>query len=188
MIFIGLAVHFNSYAKYDFKLGLGNLNEYVGKIQTDDQGTLNLLSVNPVVIFSLDYEYTPKILFTPDIGFTFPKSDRDENTNRFSFYSTLNLKYKMNDIYLLTGMGLFFTSISGAGGEENLNNGNSVDSFPLPDKVVVARNLIMNFGLGYNINEDFDILVHSFIFNLESKDQRAFSIGTNIHFHFGEFN
>ncbi len=186
-LLIGIILQFNSYAKYDFIGSFGNLNEFVGKIQTDDQGTVNVFSVNPVLNLAVEFEYSPNFIYSPLIGFNFPKSDRDENTSRFNFYALMNLKYKFSDFYLLSGLGIYYTSISGPGGDESLNNGNSVDSFPLPDHTEFARNLIVNLGLGYQFNPEIDFLLHTYIFNIEDKDQRAFSIGTNLNYHFGEF-
>ncbi len=177
----------NSAHAYDATFSLGNLCEYVGKIQTDELGSKNLCSANPYLAASLDYSFTSELLISPEIGFTIPKSGRDETINEMSITFLLNTKYKFSAFHLIGGAGLFFTRLSVGGGSEVLNNGASTTTFPLPEGTIYSRNLIINLGLGADFLQDYSADIHTYIFNLFTKEERAFSIAINGTYHFGEF-
>lgn len=172
---------------FDTLLSLGNLSEFVTKVQTDDSGTLSVLNFNPYLALAIDYKIeNTNLLVSPELGMTFPKSGRDSNTNRWTFYSLLNSKYLINSFFLDIGAGLFFTRVGASGGSEILNNGSTTTSFPLPDKSTLSRNAILNIGTGYKLNNEWHIELRSFIFNLTSNDDRSFSILMNGTYNFGE--
>lgn len=177
----------SSQTQTDFNLSLGNLCEYVGKFQTDEKGGKNICSFLPALSGSFDYFITPKLVLSPQIGATLPKSGRDENIKRMTFFALANMKYKTNYVNLIGGVGFYFTRISGPGGEEDLNNGNTTDSFPLPKDAVYTRNFITNLGLGLDFTKEWSGELYTYIFNIESNEDRAFSVGANISYHFGEF-
>jgi len=184
--FLAFAYAKNSYA-YDATFSLGNLCEYVGKIQTDDIGSKNLCSFNPYLAATLDYMLNPDWLASPEIGFTLPKSGRDENINEMSITLLINAKFKISSFHLIGGAGLFLTRLSVDGGSEELNNGTGTTSFPLPEGTIYSRNLILNMGVGLDFDQNVSADVHTYIFNLLTKEDRAFSIAINGTYHFGEF-
>jgi len=169
----------------DLTLSLGNLCEYIGKIQTDESGGTNVCSFEPYVATALDYGVTEKFYLSPELAFSFPRSGTDENIKRMSIVTILNTKYKTNYLNLIGGLGFFFTRIWGPGGEEELNNGTSVDSFPLPDDPVYTRNLIVNLGVETQFNQTWSAQLRSYIFNLTSSEDRAVSVGLQGTYHFG---
>lgn len=170
----------------DLSVSLGNLCEYVGKIQTNDSGDTNTCSFLPSISGSYDYFFTKTFALSPQIGATLPKSGRDENIKRMTFYTLLNLKYKTPYINLIGGAGVYFTRIWGPGGDEALNNGNGTDSFPLPKDPVYSRNFIVNLGAGYDFNQDWSAELYTYIFNALESEDRAFSVGVNVTYHFGD--
>ena len=88
---------------------------------------------------------------------------------------------------IIGGAGLFLTRISGSGGTQDLNNGNTTISFPMPETTVYSRNFILNFGVGAIVNKNWSADLHTFIFNMLTSEDRAFSIAINGTYHFGEF-
>jgi len=170
----------------DLMLSVGNLCEYIGKIQTDDKGSTNVCSFMPSISSSLDYYLTPEFALSPQIGATLPKSGRDENITRMTMFALMNVKYKTSFMNFIVGTGLYFTRVSGNGGEAILNNGNSTESFPLPKDAVYSRNLILNLGGSYDFNREWSGEIYTYIFNLESSVDRAFSAGIALSYHFGE--
>ncbi len=172
---------------YDATLSVGNLCEYVGKIQVDENGGTNFCEFNPYFASSIDYSVSPEFLIAPEFGFSIPKSARDENISKMSLFILANAKYKLTNFHLIVGLGLFFTRISGSGGTEDLNNGNSTSSFPLPDSSVFTRNFILNLGAGLDFTREWSADLHTYIFNLTSSEDRAYSIAINGTYHFGEF-
>lgn len=172
---------------YDTTLSLGNLCEYVGKIQTDDNGSTNTCEFNPYVAGSIDFSVKPQFVLSPEIGLSMPKHGRDENINKMTFFLLANTKYKFSMFHLISGLGFFYTRISGNGGTEDLNNGLGISSFPLPDSTVYSRNFILNLGVGMDFSKEWSADVHTYVFNLLKSEDRAFSIAINGTFHFGEF-
>jgi len=173
---------------YDLTLSLGNLCEYMGRIQTDDSGTTNKCEFNPYLAGTVDYPLTNEIVLSPEFGFSAPKSGRDENIQKMSLFALANAKYKFfSPLHLIGGIGYFITRIQGSGGSEDLKNGNSTVSFPLPDSTAYSLNLILNVGLGVDFSKDWSADVHSFVFNTLSSEDRAYSFALNGTYHFGEF-
>jgi len=172
---------------YDAALSIGNLCEYVGKIQTDENGGTNSCEFNPYLSASMDVPLTNQFLLSPEAGFSFPKKGRDENISKMSLFLLANTKYKWNFMHLIGGAGLFFTRISASGGTEELNNGNSTSAFPLPEGAVYTRNFILNAGLGFDFTQSLSADLHTYVFNLLKSEDRAFSILINGTYHFGEF-
>lgn len=170
----------------DLTFSLGNLCEYIGQIQTDENGSTNKCSFNPYLASSLDFPISTSFVLSPRIALTLPKSGRDENVKRMSIHLLANTKYKTTYLDFIGGLGLFITRIWGPGGEAVLNNGNGSDSFPLPSEAVYARNIILNLGASYNFDQEWSAELHSYIFNALTSEERAFSIGINGTYHFGE--
>ena len=171
----------------DMYFSMGNLCEYIGQIQTDDKGKKNTCSFMPV--FSLSYDYfleNSALAISPQLGASLPQSGRDENIKRMAIYTLLNSKYKTRYVNLLAGVGFYFTRIWGPGGDEVLNNGNSIDSFPLPKEPVYSRNVILNLGLSADFNEDVSAEIYTYIFNTLNKEDRSLSAGFSLSYHFGE--
>jgi hypothetical protein len=176
----------NSFA-YDANFSVGNLCEYVGKIQTDDNGATNTCEFNPYLSAAMDVSITDNFFLSPEFGFTIPQHGRDENISTMTLFALANTKYKFSMLHLIGGAGLFFTRISASGGTEELNNGGTTSSFPLPEGAVYTRNFIVNLGVGADFTPTISADLHTYIFNLLSSDDRAFSVLINGTYHFGEF-
>lgn len=172
---------------YDVTASLGNLCEFIGKIQTDESGDTNFCGFNPYLAATFDYPLSPQFILSPEAGFSFPKKGRDENISKMTTFILANAKYRFSMFHLLAGAGLFFTRISGDGGEQELNNGNTTSSFPMPDSTVYSRNFIVNLGAGINFTPKWSADFHTFIFNLLESEDRAYSVAINGTYHFGEF-
>lgn len=189
MIMLGLLLMLIAHETHAYNLGLslGNLCEYIGKIQTDDNATTNLCSFNPYMATSVDFALTNQFFFSPELGLSFPQSGRDENISKMSLFALANTKFKFSEFHFIGGAGLFFTRIAGKGGTEELNNGTTTSSFPLPDSTIYTRNFILNLGLGANFGQEWSVEAHTYIFNLLESEDRAFSLAINGTYHFGEF-
>ncbi|MBC7427069.1 MAG: hypothetical protein H7336_00565 [Bacteriovorax sp.] len=175
-----------SQSSNDFYLSLGNLCEYVGKIQTDSNGGKNFCSFTPSLSLNYDYFVIPDFALSPEIGATLPKSGRDSNIKTMTLYALMNGKYKTSYVNFIVGAGVYLTRIWGPGGDETLNNGNSSDSFPLPKDPVYTRNFIVNLGVSNEFSQDISGELYTYIFNALKKEDRSFSLGFSLSYHFGE--
>lgn len=171
---------------HDLYASLGNLCEFIGIYQTNDEGTKNTCGFLPTLSGSLDYQLTSKFIVSPQIGITMPKSGNDENIKRMTFFLLTNMKYKTAYVNFIAGTGFYITRISGPGGEEELNNGDAMDSFPLPKDAIYSRNFIINLGLGLDFNQEWSGELYTYIFNATKSEERAYSLGAAISYHFGE--
>lgn len=172
---------------YDATLSVGNLCEYIGKIQTDDKGSTNVCEFNPYLAGGVDFALSNQFILSPEVSLSIPKSGRDTNISKMNIVLLANSKYKVSSVHFILGAGLFFTRISGSGGTETLNNGNGSVSYPIPDGIMYTRNFIVNLGLGLDFNKDWSADLHTYIFNLTKKEDRAISLAFNGTYHFGEF-
>ncbi|MFA6237503.1 MAG: hypothetical protein WC635_09275 [Bacteriovorax sp.] len=172
---------------YDMGASLGNLCEFVGKIQTDDSGGTNVCSFNPYLAAFVDYPINNRFLLSPEVGFSFPQSGRDESIDKMSIVALANAKYKFSNYHLIAGLGLFFTRIAGSGGTQELSNGTGTSSFPMPESTVYTRNFILNLGFGADFDKEWSADIHTYVFNALTSEDRAFSIAINGTYHFGEF-
>ncbi len=170
----------------DLNVSLGNLCEYIGTYQTDSDGSKNTCSFLPSLALSYEYYFTPKFALAPQFGATLPKKGADDTINRMTLFALANMKYRTNYVNLIGGLGFYFTRISGPGGEQELNNGSGTDSFPLPKEAVYSRNVIVNLGLGLDFTDTFSGELYTYIFNATESEDRAFSIGAALTYHFGD--
>jgi hypothetical protein len=185
-LLVFLIVMFSNIRAYEYSVGIGNITEHVGKIQTDESGSLNTISFNPLLNASLHYRYDQNLSFSPEIGTTIPKSGTDSNIKHMSFYALFNTRYHYEDFFLSAGPGIYFSRVWGIGGTESLNNGTGTTAFPLPDTSSIARNTIVNLGTGYYLKSNIHAELNTFVFNLLSNDDRAFSWILNLSYYFGE--
>jgi hypothetical protein len=170
----------------DLTLSIGNLCEYVGKYQKNEDGDKNLCSFMPYLASSFDIALANGFYLAPQIGASLPQSGKDENVKRMALFALANGKYKINLLTLTAGLGLYITRIWGPGGEAVLNNGTGTDSFPLPEEPVYTRNFILNLGAGAQITNEISAELYTFIFNTAESEDRSLSIGLSATYHFGE--
>jgi hypothetical protein len=170
----------------DLTLSLGNICEYVGKFQTNENGDKNFCSFMPYLASSFDIPLANGFYLAPQVGASLPQSGKDENVKRMVFFALANGKYKINLLTLTAGLGLYFTRIWGPGGEAVLNNGTGTDSFPLPEEAVYTRNFILNLGAGAQITKEISAELYTYIFNAAKSEDRSLSIGVSATYHFGE--
>jgi hypothetical protein len=170
----------------DLYVSLGNLCEYIGKIQTDANGGKNFCSFMPTLSTNYDLYAAKNFYVSPQFGLTLPKSGRDKNIKTMNLYTFLNTKYKTSIVNLTGGIGLYWTRIWGPGGDETLNNGNSSDSFPLPKDPVYTRNFVIDLGVSKDFSKDISGEFYTYIFNALKKEDRAFSLGFSLSYHFGD--
>lgn len=170
----------------DLTLSVGNLCEYMGKIQTDASGGTNTCSFNPYMASSLDYPLTANFFLSPQLGLSLPKSGADKNMKSMHIVALLNTKYRTGYVNLIGGLGLFITRMWGPGGDAELNNGTGTDSFPMPKEAVYARNLILNLGADFDFNQNWSAEIRTYVFNLTTSEDRAFSLGIHGTYHFGD--
>lgn|GEM_PF-2997069 len=139
-------------------LGAGLKTDYAGKVQISREGEKNSwdpdLNIYAGITLARFWLIHPFIEF----GGNLPGSGRDPNITRWVWYATFGGFYdfivaKHWSLGIKAGTGIAMTTVSGKGGEETLRNGNTTESFPLPNGSSTTRNVIGVLGLSGTYEE-----------------------------------
>ena len=183
-----LIISHNAHARLsDFSVGLGNLTQYIKRVQEDEAGDLNSFDSNLFLTTTakLDLPWK-KFGFYPQFGFLFPEKGRDPLIKKWHYYIIGDLGFNIHKFQIRAGVGLYMTRISGSGGTQDLPNGSSTTSFFMPAKSTTSRNLIANIGAHFLIHRLWSGSLELHAFNLEDSTDRAFSYSFAFHYHFGD--
>lgn len=171
----------------DVSFGIGNFSEFIGRVQTDDQGGHNSLEFNPAFALEARLDINERWSLIPEFGLTLPKSDEEDHITQMSYWLTGSVGYTLGDYILEAGLGLHFHRISGDGGTLTLNNGTSTENFPLPSGSATTSNLTTHLGLRYYFLADWSAKTQVHFYNAEDSTERAVSLILMINYHLGDF-
>lgn len=181
----------------DVHIGLGNLTQFPGTIQTTLEGETNGFEFSPYLQMGLRFQLiksTPNLTLLTELILA-PQETRDPNISKFTFMTLLSAAYAFNDIEIIgidykipwidfkLGTGLSVTKISGDGGTQMLNNGASTDSFPLPFVPSFTKNIIITSGIEIAPIKSFSIKSDIHIYNIHESESRATSYIISAHYH-----
>lgn len=170
-----------------FSLGAEMFNQYTGKIQVDNEGTLNW--IRPTLLIASEYfiniNKEKNFSLHPNISFTIPRRDGDKNTWAMGIISSFSAGWTLKKFLLQVGLGIEWNVIWGSGGTELLNNGNSYTDFWLPSGVRTSRNLFLNFSGDWFFVYNWALRAGAFVYNFESDNKRSLSYFLGVHYHFG---
>jgi len=72
---------------YDTILTLGNICEFIGRIQVDESGSSNFCNFNPYLEASFNFApFNAPIIISPEFGSTLPRNGRDSNITKINFF------------------------------------------------------------------------------------------------------
>ncbi|MEC7276236.1 MAG: hypothetical protein VXV96_07940 [Bdellovibrionota bacterium] len=173
---------------YDFNLGVGLMNEAVGRYQTDVNGDKSLfnnkLALEAGASFPLDDDQAWRL--HGDLGLLWPSGEVSYIT-RNVFYMTANLGYSFTkEFEWRLGGGFYFTRISGEGGTVPIQNGDSTTNFPIPEEASISRNVTLNTSFNYEFYQDVSVRTEAFVFNPLNSRNRTFNVALTLRYHFGE--
>lgn len=171
----------------DVSFGLGNFSEFIGRVQTDDQGGHNSLEFNPALALEARLDLTSSWSLIPEFGITLPKSDDEDQITQTTYWLTGSVGYSLGDYIIQAGLGLHFRRISAEGGSLTLNNGAGTESFPLPSGSATTSNLTTHLGLRYYFLPDWSAKTQLHVYNLEDSTERAVSLILMVNYHLGDF-
>ncbi len=172
----------------DVGLTLGNLTDFVGNVQVDENGKKNYYEFKPYMSFFIRHDFNEEFSIIPDIGLTYPMSGASPNTKKTIYMMRVDLGYRFYDFMAKLGTALFVTQIKGAGGTEQLNNGSSSDEFYLPAESHSAHNYTINLGLEYFIIPQLSVKSELFAYSMFENISRQFSYAVALTYHFGEIH
>ena len=171
----------------DFNFGVGNLSQFIGRLQTNEAGDRNGLTFEPFVGAEFRIDLTPRWSLAPEFAVGLPREGRDSNITKLTYWVSGSVGYSIRDYILQAGLGLFMNRVSGSGGSSELPNGTGTDSFPLPDGSATSTNLTTHIGLRYFFLPDWSAKTQLHVYNLEDSDERAVSWLLMFSYHLGDF-
>ena len=183
-----ILISFSSFAKvkveiHDTYIGLGGFTQFFNDIQIDQYGGKNKVKFTPFINLGFIWAPNDTISFNPEIGITLFDESRDEYTTRSHAYINSSVGYKLKMFHPFIGVGFFMTNISGDGGVETLDNGNSSTDFPLPAESSRSYNFSTIIGLEIFASENFSIKTQAFLFNLFEKLSANEAFLINVAYH-----
>src|SRR3989339_110771 len=156
------------YNIYDAFIGLGVYSLEPGKVQINDSGKMNSYEFQPTITVGYVWDHNRFFLLTQEFGMTFPSTVRDDNISKFQMYFNSDLGLRLGPTIIKSGIGFYYTSISGPGGTEKLRNGDNITYFPLPENSNASLNFIADSGAELYLGKSFSLKVQLFFFNLIS--------------------
>ncbi|MBI2521153.1 MAG: hypothetical protein HYV97_12070 [Bdellovibrio sp.] len=162
-----------------WSLGIGGKTDFINTVQVDRQGTKNSFDPELTLLGSLHFN-APWVFPFIEAGSTIPGEGRDPNITRFTWFANGGVQGRFNvgnpnALGVKAGVGMSMTTISAKGGSQILQNGNQTDSFPMPSGTTITRNVIVVFGVNYDLISLWRLSVDYHLFNPFNDRNRAWS-------------
>lgn len=171
----------------DATLGFSTLTNYVGKVQTDEEGHTRKFDFSPFFSGSLKWFFYKNFSVIPEAGCGLPESGEHRSISRFHYQTLVNLAYTYEkNLNLALGAGLAFTRLTSDGGEELLDNGLGQTSFHLPSFTSTSRNFILTLGGDYVLYEGWAFAGKALAYNIADEKKRVYSYLVGVNYHFGQ--
>lgn len=170
----------------DWAIGLGNYCEQIDRVQTDDKGTKNICTFRPFLSTEMFLKGGETFHYGLFLGGSFPQSPKDDLTHRMVVLISPTVRIYYDYFHFQTTLGMQVTRIWGDGGEVTLNNGNSTQTFNVPDQSRFSYNMVLSLGVGYSLFDSFTLNSDLYVIEARDSDKRAFSLLLQMKYHFGE--
>jgi hypothetical protein len=162
------------------KIIIGNINEFVGDVQIDNNGTMNEFTefeFKPIFGIGVDLKTKYSFELSGEILLTLPESlgDADDVTKQLFLARVDIQKEVIDNLFIKGGTTWFITYISGEGGTQSLSNGGGSTAFPKPAKSTFSHNFTLDGSVEYLPMKTFGIKLHTMLFNIHDKEQFAWS-------------
>ncbi|MFT6631022.1 MAG: hypothetical protein ACJAS4_000968 [Bacteriovoracaceae bacterium] len=154
-------------------LQIGTWMENYQQVQGTQDGDKNGFQFAPYIGVGLEYKLKPQYLLTPEIGYIIQRTSDEIKKNQF--FLRADFAYLPNDwLRLKVGSSLMILMISGDGGEDTLPNGNSTETYYIPEERRTAYNQTLDFGLEV-FNDNMSARFQSFIYAWNESEERLIS-------------
>ncbi len=171
---------------HDLAFGIGNFCEQIQRVQTDDKGSKNICTYRPFLSTEIFFQAVDSFHYGLFLGSSLPQSAKDDFTHRMVMLATPGIRYYYDFFHFQLLLGIQFTRIWGDGGEVTLNNGNSTQTFNVPNESRFAANTVASVGFGYNLFDTLTLNSDLYVIEALESDKRAFSLLLQMKYHFGE--
>lgn len=170
----------------DIFIGGGSLTQFVGEIQTDESGSTNKFDFLPYISGGVEFQVYNDFTFNPELAISFPRSGRDENISKLTYWIQFPLAYSLEQFQFSFGPGLLYNRISSSGGTQSIRNGTGTTEFPLPNGSSISSNLTVNLSTRWKFHENISARIEAWVVNLSDSESRTYSYAISGYYHFGE--
>lgn len=158
----------------------GNWFDNYKQVQTNEKGSTQGFEVAPYFAAGIDYYFREKWVLAPEIGWVVQRNAGDNRISKNLFFLRLDTAYFLQDnLRLRIGSSLMILNISGNGGEETLNNGDSEETYYIPTERRTALNQTVDLGLEYIIDR-ISIRGAAYIYAWLDTDERMITYSTSL--------
>ena len=127
-------------------LQVGNWMENYGQVRASSNDSTNGFEFIPYIAAGLDIEFNSTYSFHPETGWVFQRTVDSISKNIFFFRADVSY-LAVDYLKLKLGSSFVITSISGEGGEDKLNNGDSTETYYIPEERSNALNQTLDLGI-----------------------------------------
>lgn len=155
---------------------LGTWLERFSQLQSTRNGEKNGFELTPFISAGFVYNMSPKWKFRPEALYVIRQSSDQIDKDIFSFQLDFTYSFTKEWSFIL-GSSLLVQNISSDGGEEKINNGNTTETFYLPNER--RTSYIQTLDLGFEWREkNYGAKFQSYIYRLdENFPQYSLALG-----------
>lgn len=161
-------------------IGLGTWLENYGQTQATRDGETNGFEFNPYLSLATQYNLYKGSILIPEAGYIFQRTS--ESISRNQFFLRADIAYPLNK-YLRVRVGSSFMVLmtSGEGGEDTLDNGDSTETYYIPEERKTAYNQTLDLALEALVDK-MSYKLQGYIYSFNEEDDRMYSLSLSINY------
>jgi hypothetical protein len=147
----------------------GNYSENDYGVQNSKTGSISTFSYAPYLAMGANFYLNQNINLVPEVGYVLQRNAESSAIKKDTFWLKSDFSFHLSEqLKLRLGTSIIMNSISGNGGEEELNNGNSKEEYYIPSDRRTAINQTVDLGIEYFLSETLSLkytTIHYSFFN-----------------------
>ena len=155
------------------------LENYAQVRATRDDDT-NGFEITPFVSASVAYKLATQHEIIPELGYVIQQSSNEVNKNLF--FIRADYAYQMKDwLKLRAGSSFMMLMQSGSGAEDTLNNGNTTDTYFVPNENRTSYNQTIDLGAEF-IQKELSARVQLYTYAPLDAERRSYTISLSFNY------
>lgn len=152
------------------QLQFGTWLENYQQVRANTKGDTNGFELTPYIGLGLEYKLKPQYLIIPEIGYVLQRTSEDVTKNHF--FIRTDFAYLAKDwLKLRAGSSFMILSYAGEGGEDQLRNGNTTETYYIPEERRTAYNQTLDFGAEF-IKDNMSLRLQNYIYAWNAPEER----------------
>lgn len=126
---------------------IGTHVPYFNQAQVNESGSTQKIDINPYFGIGTSFHIWGRHFFLPELAYSY-YLDNPAGSSREVYFLHYDFGFALRETTLLRyGLTTHYYRIKGRGGNTKLNNGNSTQSFPNPNKTVTTHFTTLDLGV-----------------------------------------